>query len=464
MPPSRQLAQAIGVNRSTVCRAYAELWAQGCLESRPGSYSTVRRRTRLVPSPRRPKPTLIDWDKASSPGARRVWEQPPSVGREGRRSRKTLDFASLTADPSLCPVDDLRRALRRVLLEQGRELLGYGDPAGYMPLRETIARRMRIHGVRVTADEILITQGAQQALDLVLRMLARPGASMALEAPTYGLILPLQRFYGLRPVEIPVTADGMDLDCLELALARTRPCVLYTMPSFHNPTGVTMSQKHRERLLALCERFRVPILEDGFEEDMKFFGRAIRPIKAMDAHGIVIYVGTLSKVVFPGLRIGWIAAEGPCARRLGALMRVSTLSGNVLAQAAVERFCSEGRYDVYVRHLHATFRKRMTALLRGLDSHIPSGSMQWTRPAGGSTLWARVVGVLGTEEHKLIDCASREGVALTVGSGFFATPSRELHFRLSIARVQTHQIDEGCRRLARAILPLRSAKGRRSGT
>lgn len=459
LPPTRIFAAELGVNRSTVCRAYEELWALGYLESRPGSYSTVRGRARAITATLN---GVIDWDRRMAPGALAAFRADAALPRPAAAEPGWIDFATLSADPGLCPVEGLRHAVRRVLLDHGRAILDYGDVAGFGPLRETLARRMAAHGITVSTDEVLLTHGAQHALDLAVRLLAQPGASIVVESPTYGLVLPLQRLHGLRPIAIPMRADGMDLDALEACLARERPALLYTVPTFQNPTGITTTQIHRERLLTLCENRRVPILEDGFEEEMKYFGRSPLPLKSMDRNGIVIYVGTLSKVVFPGLRVGWIAAERECVRRLLALNRFTSLSGNVLSHAAVNEFLHGGHYDAHVRRVHATFRRRMTVMQQSLEKHATGLGLEWTTPNGGCTLWVRMPQVSGAKEQRLLDLAAAERVAITPGSLFFADPPEQLSFRLSISRVKTHEIEAGTRALARAVGRL-AGRGARTG-
>jgi DNA-binding transcriptional MocR family regulator len=449
LPPTRVLARTIGVHRSTVLHAYGELWALGYLDSRPGSYSTVRRpapTTAAGGATRRA--SLVDWAAVSNPTVQDVCDDAARQTHE-RAQPGVIDLGRLSADRRLTPADDLRRCLKAALLEEGRDLLDYGDPAGYRPLREAIARRMRVHGVAITADEVVITSGAQHALDLVLRLLARPGDRVASESPTYGAALALFRFHALEPVAIPMRSDGLDLDALGAALDAARPALLYTVPNFHNPTGLTTSQAHRERLLALCESYRVPVVEDGFEEEMKYFGKAVRPIKAMDTRGSVIYVGTFSKVVFPGLRIGWIAAPRECATRIAAVHRVTCLSGNALAQAAAARFCASGSYEAHVRRIHTVYRRRMQAILKGLAEHMPSG-VEWTRPAGGYTLWLSVHG-RGADEPTLHARLLRDGVSVAPGSLFCRRPPIRPSFRLSIACASEEEIAEGCRRLGRSL-------------
>ena len=211
LPASRDLAQKAGVNRSTVYRAYQELWALGYIESRPGSYSTVRRRTDIVRLEDGPRSSVIDWDEASSLPSRRLHgeyahfskHQPPV------KQDHLINFSRLSADLELCPVDDFRRSVKQALVRNGKGILAYGDHAGYPPLRESIAARMRIHGVSVTPDEIMITNGAQHGIDLALRLLASPGTQIVTEVPIYGIALPLFRFHGVEMIEIPMGDDGM---------------------------------------------------------------------------------------------------------------------------------------------------------------------------------------------------------------------------------------------------------------
>jgi GntR family transcriptional regulator/MocR family aminotransferase len=457
LPPTRTLARTLGVHRSTVLRAYDELWALGYLESRQGSFSTVRRRARPVAAApaAAPTPSLIRWAALETPAIRRAQRDVARLAEEREPGGGAIDFARLSADPNLAPHDDVRRSLKDALARRGGELLDYGDAHGYPPLREAIARRMRAHGVTVSADEILVTNGAQQGLDLVLRLLARPGDPVALESPSYAMAVSLFRLHGLDLHAVPMRSDGMDLGALAALLERRRPALVYTIPNFHNPTGITTEQGHRERLLALCEARRVPLVEDGFEEEMKYFGMDVLPIKSMDARGIVLYLGTFSKVVFPGLRVGWVAAPREAIERLYAIQRLSSLAGNTLAQATAAHFCGSGGYEAYLRRAHKAYRKRMGAMIQGLRDHMPAG-VEWTEPAGGYTLWLTVRGrAARAGEAALGERFRRDGVRVVPGSPFYARPPAEPHFRLSIACVTEDEIAEGCRRLGRSLAAVR---------
>lgn len=296
LPSSRSLATRLGVNRSTVCRAYGELLASGHLVSRIGGRTTVR-------------------EPLARPGRR----EPPSPARPAltRPVRSgDIDFRPLAPDPRLAPLDALRRAFNATLREEGRTLLDYGDARGYAPLRAWIATRMAGLGAPRSSDEILLCHGVQHALDLLLRSRVRPGDAVCVEDPGYSALLPLLARHGARAVGIPVTEDGMDLAALSRALAATRPALIYTMPNFQNPTGVTTGIAHREALLGLARAHSVPVVEDGFSEELKYFGRAVPPLAALDSGETVIHLGTFSKLLSPGLRVGWIAKALPCVAPL----------------------------------------------------------------------------------------------------------------------------------------------------
>ncbi|MCW5832949.1 MAG: PLP-dependent aminotransferase family protein [Labilithrix sp.] len=453
LPPTRQLAASAGVHRSTVVRAYEELRALGVVESTQGSYTTVRHRSRLKGAAvarndgARQAP-CVDWLRAANRRALLAREfgplAAPTPAPDG-----VVDFDRLTADPDLAPVDELRACLRRAVAREGVSAFDYAEPAGWAPLREIVARRLRAHGIAVTRDEVLITAGAQHALDLVMRLLVTAGDRVAVEAPTYGAAHALLRLHGAKPVEITMRHDGMDLDALERCLRRAKPKLVYTIPTFHNPTGTTTNQAHRERLLALCERARVPLVEDGFEEEMKYFGKAALPIKSMDVSGIVLYIGTLSKVVFPGLRIGWIAASPEVIATLASMQHASSLAVNTVAQIVAARFCDGGEFDAHLRRIHRVYRRRMQHMLRSLDERLPPEIVR-TRPVGGYTIWLTLPESAQDETAWLRRIAAA-GVRVGPGSRFFAKPPKRVHFRLSFACADEEQIRDGCRRLGRAL-------------
>jgi DNA-binding transcriptional MocR family regulator len=450
LPSTRALARRLGLNRFTVYRSYQELLALGYVESAPGSYTTVRKRLRLAPE-RTGGRGAVRWDAAASSRSRSLYDAfgrylvepaPPEGGAD------LVDLSRLEPDGRLFPIKDFQRSVNQVLSSMGAEILRYGSPQGYAPLREYIATRLRIHGVSASPRNVLVTSGAQQAIDLILRLFSQEGRNVACEAPTYSAVLPLMKFNGFNILDVPMRDDGMDLDYLERLVEGERVAFVYTVPNFQNPTGITTSQEHRERLLSICGRSRVPLIEDGFEEEMKYFGKAVLPIKSMDERQVVVYIGTFSKVLFPGIRIGWVTAHEECIERLTAIRRFCDLSSSLFAQAALDRFCRDGCYDRHLKRVHRIFRRRMETALAAMDRHFPR-TVTWTRPAGGYTIWIRL-GVR-VDDALLRGAMTAFGVSASLGRFFFSSGKRDGHLRVSISALNEAEIVEGIERLARLL-------------
>ncbi len=452
LPSTRRLAEKLGIHRSTVAIAYQELWTLGFVDIRPGSCPRVRDRVQIATTANRAEKGLINWEETASTGSNALWQNHLSFHREANRidGSSRINFSSMNMDHRLFPVENFRSCLHRAIKKQGAALLGYGDYAGFPPLREYIARRLQSHGISVTTEEILITNGSQQGIDLVFRMIASPEKAVVIESPTYKEAIPLLRFYGLKPLEIPVRPDGMDLSILAETIQKEKPDLIYTMPNFQNPTGVSTSQAHRERLLSLCELHRIPILEDGFEEEMKYFGRVVLPIKSMDKHHLVIYCGTFSKVLFPGLRIGWIAAERECIERLIAIRHFSEISSSMLLQAAIHEFCQKGYYDRHISKMHRFFRQRMQTAIRALRWYISPEWAEWAEPSGGYLIWLKLKPVSSPspdwEKH-----FAAHGIQVAPGSSFFFSGTSDTYLRLSISTLNEEEIMEGIKRLSKAL-------------
>ena len=441
LPASRQLAEELGVNRSTVVRAYQELWASGYLETRPGGYTTIRERLDVSVDPAVRKESILDWSRydRSLPLTTAIAAHPAEPG--------VVDFSRLVPDERLFPTDAFRQSLNRVMRRKGARLLGYGHPLGYPDLRNYIAERMRLHGVTVRPEQVLLTTGSQNAIELVLKLMAPSGSTVVLESPTYSAALPLFRHHGVRLLDVPMTDDGPDLAAVETVFRTGTPSLFYTIPNFHNPTGITTGHAHRERLLELACQYRVPLLEDGFEEEMKYFGRAVMPIKSMDRDGVVIYMGSFSKVLFPGIRVGWVAADTGCIDRLAALRRAMQLTGSPLIQAGLAEFCETGAYDLHIGRMHREFRKRMQSALKSLRDQMEGLPVQWTLPAGGYTIWLTIPGHAGSEALWMARLAEA-GVRLSAGSDHFPVNRPvDVYFRLSISERNEKEIRTGMERI-----------------
>lgn len=456
MPSTRALAERLGIHRTTVYKAYEELWALGYIESTPGSYTKIRKRNKLARTEDKKPSGIIDWSAASNAGSVIINGEynkfhPETNSHSAAFHPDTIDLSRFDLDQTLFPVEDFRKCMNRILAEKGESLLNYGAREGYRSLREYIANRLQIHEVDISADEILITNGSQNGIDLVLKLLAEPGKRIYIESPTYSAVLPLLKYYRLDIAGIPMKEDGMDLDYLADRFEKDgNNGFLYTIPNFQNPTGITTCQNHREALLKLCESHKLPIIEDGFEEEMKYYGKVSLPIKSMDKNNIVIYLGTFSKVLFPGVRIGWIAAEKNCISRITAIKRFSELSSSPVIQAAVHEFCKEGLYDLHIKKMHRIFRKRMQATISALKTYMPPEYTVWKEPVGGYLVWVQLKDcIIETEEISKI--MLKHKVIASPGEFYFHEVHDKKYFRISISTLNEQKITEGIKRFASAV-------------
>lgn len=449
LPPERRLAEMLGVNRTTVVNAYRELAAEGLVEARVGSGTVVCAPPALAEAPRPVRP--FPWPEHFAPPS--LWRYQPGLDQVMSLCARP-DIISLAGGipaPESYPVAEFREIIAAGLAEQGAALLQPTPTTGYYPLREWLAARLTQRGAQVHSANVLILSGSQQGLDLVARALLEPGDLVISEVPLYlGALQPFGAM-GVRLRGVPVDEKGMRLDVLESLLRRQRPKLIYTLPTFQNPTGVTLSLERREQLLALAQRYEVPILEDDPYGELWYDEPPPPPIKALDRHGYVIYLSTFSKMLFPGLRIGWLAAPQPVVERLARVKQGADLHTNTLGQWAVAEFCRRGLLEPHLERIRPLYRQRREAMLRALEKHAPAG-LRWNRPGGGFYLWCRLPE--GVRARELLEAAGQEGVAFVSGDVFFPDERGQDHIRLNFSFPDDKAIAEGVRRLCTALKQL----------
>ncbi len=450
LPATRQLAHDLGVNRITVENAYACLEADGLVEPRGGSGTYVLSPAALPAIPRvepgQPWP-LWQQELQTRPEITPAGTVDDLL-RAGGHPRP-INFAVGSGDTRLFPVEEYRRVIQTVLRRDGMDALGYGDRSGYAPLRDTIAHVLASQGIPAHDDNVLITGGSQQAIALVSQLLLGPGDTILVESPTYAVALDLFRAMRLKIVGIPMDANGMQMEMLEKLLQQHHPRLISTLPNFHNPTGVCLSLYRRRQLLALADRYNLPILEDDYVGDLRYEGRALPALKSLDPGGRVIYASTFSKMLMPGLRVGFLVADGPVCASLVKHKYVNDLTTSNLHQRALEAYVTVGRYQAHLRRSCHLYRKRRDVMLEAIDRYWPSGVSVET-PQGGLFLWPRLPEGMCAE--KLLPLACEEGVAFGLGSRFF--PDEDLgsrHLRLNFACQPPELIQEGIQRLGKAF-------------
>lgn len=453
LPSTRILADKHGINRTTVYKAYQELWASGYIESIPGSYTKIRERYKLVSEDDRKRKGLINWESISSKNSKelfRWYDNFTPAFPVYQNYEDVIKFNHLSMDNRIFPVGNFRKCINKVLNEKNTEVLNYADGLGNYKLREFLSQRLKLHKINTLPEELLITNGSQQGIELVLKTITSDGDTIAVESPTYSNVLPLFKLYGLKIIPIPMNNDGMDLDYLEKVLKNKTIKLIYTIPNFHNPTGISTNQVHRERLLNLCEKNRVPILEDGFEEEMKYFGKIFLPLKSMDSKQIVIYLGTFSKVLFPGIRLGWVSGDSNLIKKIAIVKKFCDLSTNSFTQSAMYEFCNSGYYDLHIKKMQRIFSKRMKLAIKLLNENLPKKIVEWTEPSGGYLIWLKFKKFI--DAKKLENALRKIKICVAPGSRFFPVIEvEEKYLRLSISTLNEDEITTGIKNLGKAL-------------
>jgi 2-aminoadipate transaminase len=366
-----------------------------------------------------------------------------------------ISFAGGLPAPELFPLAEVEAAARRVLGEHGRQALQYGPTDGYRPLRELLVRHMGRYGIKVSIENVLITSGSQQALDLVGKLFLNPGDRVATEEPTYLGALQAFKAYQAEFVGVASDEEGLRTDQLDEAL-RTGPKLLYVLPNFQNPAGTTLSLARRRRLVELCSHHGVPILEDDPYGQLRYEGAHLPSLVQVDAeyhgcargeaalHGSVLYLGTLSKTLAPGLRVGWVVAPEPVIRKLVQLKQGSDLQTATLNQMLAYEVARGGFLDRHVRQIRKVYGTRRDAMLGALEAHFPPG-VTWTRPQGGLFLWVTLPEHL--DSSRVLEQALEEKVAFVPGAPFYPNGGGESTLRLNFSYSSPQTIEEGIGRL-----------------
>ena len=364
-------------------------------------------------------------------------------------NRSVIGFGGGLTAPELFPAAELTECLARVLADRPASALQYGPTEGLAALREALAARLSRRGIEVAPDGLLITTGSQQGLDLLAEAFLAKGSKVVIEAPTY--VGALQALSAHEPsfTAFPVDAEGLQVDALEEWVgAHGRPDLIYTVPTFGNPSGVTMSSPRRERLIELARRFSVPLLEDDPYSELVYDGLSPVAMRAMPHGEDVIHLGTFSKILAPGIRIGYVVAPRAVLERLILLKQGRDLHTDALAQNMVAEYCTRFGLERHVERLRASYRERRDAMLAALRRTMPA-SVTWTQPSGGMFLWLTLPVVLDSGE--LLRAAVAAGVSFVPGTAFHADGGGANSMRLNFTSSSLEEITRGVRILSRLI-------------
>jgi DNA-binding transcriptional MocR family regulator len=443
LPASRDLAHQLNISRISVVNAYAELRAEGFLSAHAGRGTFIagdNNGNGVAPAP---MPTPANATEAPTTPDRSIREMMRMARKPG-----IISFAQGSPPGDFFPVGHLRDALNTVLDRDGSRALGYEIAEGYGPLRSSVRDYVSALGIRCSADQVLITGGAQQAIDLVVQALLSEGDMLVAENPTYLGMIDIVRTRRVQIHGISMDEDGIRLDMLENFILDNHPKLIYVMPSFHNPTGVVMPLHRRRQLLNLANDYHIPVLEDGVYHELRFEGENIPPLKALDETGIVLHTSGFTKMLLPGIRIGYVISDSTHYERLVRVKQAADISTPGLNQRAIHLLLERGIMAQQLERNNRELRRRRDVALGAAAKHLPPGSY-WNAPSGGLYLWVQLP-KSGPTAAELYITAIHMGVAYAIGNVFYTNGCGSHRMRINYGAQKPSDIEEGFKRLGRA--------------
>jgi DNA-binding transcriptional MocR family regulator len=452
IPASRELATQLGVHRTTVANAYAELESEGLISGHVGRGTFIRGENVARKISTVPHPTSVDgclrWeslfaDERGEEILSRLTQAAP---------RGSISFVMARPAAEFFPIEELRKCSNAVWRREGAEILQFGPSDGYPPLKQALVTMLRAEGYEAGDENLLITDGCQQALDLVCKAFLRPGDTVLLENPAYPGALAVFTGARARILGVPVKTEsgpgmipGVDVSAIEAVLMQNRVKMMVLTPDFHNPTGTTLPVAERRRLLEIATRFQVPVIEDHIYARLSARGERVPSLKQLDRSNIVIQVDSFSKIAFPGMRVGWIVAPSNVIDRLRLVKQSTDLHTGHLAQAILAEYVRRGLLGRHVERTRKAYSGRLAALEQALGRHMPSGT-KWTRPEGGMCVWVELPP--GFDSNELLIHTRERGVVYAPGRYFYFQNPQPNTLRLGFAGVAEREIARGIATLA----------------
>jgi 2-aminoadipate transaminase len=454
LPSTRQLAGKLGINRMTVEAAFSQLEADGLTSSHVGRGTFVNRTPSTVPS----QPPVGQSDEES---VARLWaplfvdNRPAPMSLPTMTSKsgpETITFVAAAPGPDLFPAIEFRRCADFVLKRRIVEISSLGSSDGLPSLKSYLVRWFAQNGMAATEDDIVVTTGCQQSMDLIRKVLIGPGDSLAMENPTYpGAVAALAPSAAER-LQLPVQDGTPDLRMLTSLISRNRCKLIYSVPNFHNPTGRTMPFEARQQLTAVASQYRVPIIEDDVFGELRYAGAVLPTLRSL-APDLVIYIGSFSKMLTPAIRLGWIVAPRPVIRQINMVKQSTDLHTGSLIQATMDEFCRRDLMNRHMKKVRRIFVKRRDAMAEALRKYFPADA-RFDVPDGGLSMWVSLPHDCNVSE--LLRAAGDKGVQFLPGSAFYFRSPLNNSLRLSFAAEPEERIQEGIRILGSLLTTHRS--------
>jgi len=437
IPSQRALAEYFNVNRSTVVSALSELMAEGLIEGNTkGGTKVINNTWNLLAAS--PPP---DWSSYVQAGT--YYPNLPAIQHINRAEFQEgiIRLGTGELSPDLLPSEQMKEVFDK--LSANPFLLGYEEPRGNQLLREQVVEYLRGHGIQTSPSNILIVSGALQGLQLISMGLLQRGASILLEKPSYLYSIHVFQSNAIKLIGLPMDIEGIQTKLISRYKKGYNASLLYTIPSFHNPTGCLMPESRRQELMKVCADEGLPIIEDDVYRELWFDEPPPLPLKAMDPNALVLYLGSLSKSLSPGLRIGWVVAPEPVIERLSDIKMQFDYGSSSVSQWAAAEWMRSGLYKVHVNHIRAHLKRRRDLTIQLLETYF-SGMAIWSVPSGGFYFWIRLT--VDVPMQMLFDRAFKAGILLNPGSIYDRNAGSFL--RISFAYAKLNELEWGISKLA----------------
>lgn len=448
LPSERKLSESLDVNRSTVLNAYRELKAEGLVGSQVGNgtivLASVDEEVNLMDnSSQGPIWSHIFNENSSKFDSYLVKDLMVLASR-----KDVISFATGIASPETSPIEALEGIEEDLVKKRNYRALLHTPTEGFNSLRKSVCGLMNKKGVFCQADEVIMLSGSQQGIDLIARILIDPGDIVIVEEPSFFPAIQAFRAAGARIIGVPIDGNGIRTDALEQLLQRYMPKLIYTIPTFQNPSGTEMSMERRKELVEIAYKYKVIIVEDDAYGDLCYEGKSLSLLKSMDNRGYVIYLNTFSKNIYSGLRVGWMVAHKKAIKKFAAAKQIMDLHSSSLSQWIVERFIKSGAFELHVGKIREEYKKRRDIMYYALSKYAPKG-MIWNKPRGGFYIWCKLPGDVSAS--KLISKMDEYKVTFVPGNAFFTAGQGDNFIRLCFTFAPLDEIDEGIRRLCNAV-------------
>lgn len=433
LPSTREVSSLLGVSRNTVLTAYDNLESRGVIDSMKGRGSFVKLETASYE-----EEVSIDWKPRTNAYAE-TCESMDIIKTEYRYEKGMISFKSIAPEGSLFDVEEFKRAFLEVIAIEGEKLLNYGYAKGYKPLIDYLMQYMIGKGMDSKRKDILITNGFTEGLDLLLSAYTKPNDVILCEEPTHHTSIKMMKAYGLKVVGIPIDEQGVRPKELEEAIKTYNPKWIYLTPSYQNPTGIVMSGERRRIIYELLSLYRVPCIEDGFNEELLYSGSHVMPLSALArSSNNIVYLGSLSKILFPGLRIGWIMADQVCIDTLESVKRAKNIHTSFLDQAVFVQYMKSGAFERYLKKVKRYYREQYLLMREKVMAYLPVQKL-WGE--GGLHIYVDLDERIDTRQ--LLERCYKRGVLFMPGDIFRTDHKKTSSLRLGFARLRETEIEEG---------------------